>query len=62
MVLLLVLLVVVLLTTLLTEFAFSTLGRPAPDRNVRDSTKAYYLAKGGINAGEYAAQGRSQPL
>jgi len=51
MVLLLVLLVVVLLTTLLTEFAFSTLVDLRLTETFRDSTKAYYLAKGGINAG-----------
>ena len=51
MVLLLVLLVVVLLTTLLTEFAFSTLVDLRLAETFRDSTRAYYLAKGGINAG-----------
>lgn len=50
-VLLLVLLVVVLLTTLLTEFAFSTLVDLRLAETFRDSTRAYYLAKGGINAG-----------
>ncbi|NJC87983.1 MAG: general secretion pathway protein GspK [Desulfuromonas sp.] len=51
MVLLLVLLVVVLLTTLLTEFAFSTLVDLRLAETFRDSTRAYYLAKGGVNAG-----------
>lgn len=51
MALLLVLLVVVLLTTLLTEFAFSTLVDLRLSETFRDSTRAYYLAKGGVNAG-----------
>jgi len=51
MALLLVLLVVVLLTTLLTEFAFSTLVDLRLAETFRDSTRAYYLAKGGVNAG-----------
>lgn len=51
MVLLLVLLVVVLLTTLLTEFAFSTLVDLRLAETFRDSTRAYYLARGGVNAG-----------
>lgn len=51
MALLLVLLVVVLLTTLLTELAFSTLIDLRLAETFRDSTRAYYLAKGGINAG-----------
>lgn len=51
LVLLLVLLVVVLLTTLLTEFAFSTLVDLRLAETFRDSTRAYYLAKGGVNAG-----------
>ncbi|MCM2264530.1 MAG: type II secretion system minor pseudopilin GspK [Desulfuromonadales bacterium] len=51
MALLLVLVVVVLLTTLLTEFAFSTLVDLRLAETFRDSTRAYYLAKGGINAG-----------
>ncbi len=51
MALLLVLLVVVLLTTLLTEFAFSTLVDLRLTETFRDNIRAYYLAKGGINAG-----------
>jgi len=51
MVLLLVLLIVVLLTTLLTEFAFSTLVDLRLTETFRDSTKAYYLARGGVTAG-----------
>lgn len=51
MALLLVLLVVVLLTTLLTELAFSTLVDLRLAETFRDSTRAYYLAKGGVNAG-----------
>jgi general secretion pathway protein K len=51
MALLLVLLVVVLLTTLVTELAFSTLVDLRLAETFRDSTRAYYLAKGGINAG-----------
>ncbi len=51
MVLLLVLLVVVLLATLLVEFAYSTLVDLRLTETFRDSTQAYYLAKGGVNAG-----------
>jgi general secretion pathway protein K len=51
MALLLVLMVVALLTTLLVEFAFSTLVDLRLTETFRDSTQAYYLAKGGINAG-----------
>ncbi len=51
MALLLVLMVVALLTTLLTELAFSTLVDLRLTETFRDSTRAYYLAKGGVNAG-----------
>lgn len=51
MALLLVLMVVALLTTLLTELAFSTLVDLRLTETFRDGTKAYYLAKGGVNAG-----------
>ena len=51
MALLIVLLVVALLTTLLVEFAFSTLVELRLTETFRDSTQAYYLAKGGVNAG-----------
>src|SRR5512139_590481 len=51
MALLLVLLVVALLTTLLVEFAFSTLVDLRLTETFRDSTQAYYLAKGGVAAG-----------
>jgi general secretion pathway protein K len=52
MVLLLVLVVVALLTSLLVEFSFSTLVDLRLTETFRDSTGAYYLAKGGIRAGE----------
>jgi general secretion pathway protein K len=51
MVLLMVLVVVALLTSLLTEFAFSTLVDMRLTETFRDSTRAYYLAKGGLRAG-----------
>jgi len=51
MALLIVLLVVTLLSVLLVEFAFSTLVELRLTETFRDSTQAYYLAKGGINAG-----------
>jgi general secretion pathway protein K len=52
MVLLLVLVVVALLTSLLVEFSFSTLVDLRLTETFRDSTAAYYLAKGGVRAGE----------
>ncbi|WP_291315825.1 type II secretion system minor pseudopilin GspK [Desulfuromonas sp.] len=55
-VLLLVLVVVALLTSLLTEFAFSTLVDLRLTETFRDSTKAYYLAKGGVRAGRIILQ------
>jgi general secretion pathway protein K len=51
MILLLVLVVVALLSALVTEFAFSTLVDLRLTETFRDSTKAYYLAKGGVQAG-----------
>jgi len=51
MALLIVLLVVTLLSVLLVEFAFSTLVELRLTETFRDSTQAYYLAKGGISAG-----------
>lgn len=51
MALLIVLAVVALLTTLLVEFAYSTLVELRLTETFRDSTQAYYLAKGGVNAG-----------
>jgi general secretion pathway protein K len=51
MALLLVLVIVALLTSLLTDLAFSTMVDMRLTETFRDSTRAYYLAKGGINAG-----------
>ncbi|HKL27588.1 MAG TPA: type II secretion system minor pseudopilin GspK [Desulfuromonadales bacterium] len=51
MALLLVLVVVALLTSLLVDLGYSTLVDMRLTETFRDSTKAYYLAKGGINAG-----------
>ena len=56
MVLLLVLFVVALLSSLLTEFAFSTLVDLRLTETFRDSTRAYYLAKGGVKAGRILLQ------
>ncbi len=56
MVLLLVLVVVALLASLLTEFAFSTLVDMRLTETYRDSTKAYYLAKGGVRVGRMVLQ------
>ena len=56
MALLLVLVVVALLTSLLTDLAFSTLVDMRLTETFRDSTRAYYLAKGGINAGRMILQ------
>jgi len=52
MVLLLVLIVVVLLTAMLSEFAFSSLIDLRLAETYRDSTRAYYLARGGVRAGQ----------
>ncbi|WP_305041106.1 type II secretion system minor pseudopilin GspK [Geoalkalibacter sp.] len=56
MVLLLVLVVVALLSALLTEFAFSTLVDLRLVETYRDSTRAYYLARGGMRAGQMILQ------
>jgi general secretion pathway protein K len=56
MALLLVLVVVALLTSLLTDLAYSTLVDMRLTETFRDSTKAYYLAKGGLNAGRMILQ------
>ena len=56
MALLLVLVIVVLLTSLLTELAFSTLVDLRLTETFRDSTRAYYLARGGITAGRMILQ------
>lgn len=56
MALLVVLAVVALLTALLTELAFSTLVDLRLTETFRDSTRAYYLAKGGITAGRMILQ------
>lgn len=53
---LLVLVVVALLTSVLTDLAYSTLVDMRLTETFRDSTKAYYLAKGGINAGRMILQ------
>jgi general secretion pathway protein K len=59
MALLLVLVVVALMTALLTDLAFSTMVDMRLTETFRDSTKAYYLAKGGINAGRMILQADS---
>lgn len=56
MVLLLVLVVTALLSALLTEFAFSTLIDLRLVETYRDSTRAYYLARGGARAGQMILQ------
>lgn len=56
MVLLLVLVVVALLTSLITEFAFSTHVDLRLTETFRDRTRAWYLAKGGIQAGRMILQ------
>ncbi len=56
MALLVVLVVVALLTSLVTELAFSTLIDLRLTETFRDTTRAYYLAKGGINAGRMIIQ------
>lgn len=56
MVLLLVLMIVALLASVLTEFAFSTLVDMRLTETFRDSTKAYYIAKGGLQAGRMLLQ------
>ena len=56
MVLLLVLVVVALLSALLSEFAFSTLIDMRLTETFRDTTRAEYLARGGITAGRMILQ------
>lgn len=56
MALLIVLVVVAMLTALLSDLAFSTLVDMRLTETFRDSTRAYYLAKGGINAGRMILQ------
>jgi general secretion pathway protein K len=55
-VLLLVLVVVALLSALLTEFSFSTLVDLRLSETFRDTTRAEYLARGGITAGRMLLQ------
>ena len=50
-VLLLVLVVVALLSALLTDWAFSTLVDLRLTETFRDSNRAYYLARGGVEVG-----------
>lgn len=52
MVLLLVLVVVALLSALLSEFAFNSLVDLRLAETYRDSTRAYYLARGGVRAAQ----------
>lgn len=56
MALLVVLVIVTMLTALLTELAFSTMVDMRLVETFRDGTRAYYLAKGGINAGRMILQ------
>ena len=56
MVLLLVLLVVALLATVLTELSFSTLIDMRLAETFRDSTRANYLARGGLEVGKMLLQ------
>lgn len=56
MVLLLVLVVIALLSALLSEFAFSTLVDLRLTETFRDTTRAEYLARGGITAGQMILQ------
>ena len=56
MALLLVLVIVTLLTSLLMELAFSTLVDMRLTETFRDTTRAHYLARGGINAGRMLLQ------
>ncbi|MDX2495294.1 MAG: hypothetical protein QNK27_10065, partial [Desulfuromusa sp.] len=52
MALLLVLIVVTLLTAILMELSYSTLIEQRLTETFRDSTRAYFLARGGITAGQ----------
>ena len=56
MVLLIVLLVITLLVTILVEFSFSTLVDLRLAETYRDTTRAHYLAKGGIRVGRMILQ------
>jgi len=56
MVLLLVLVVVALLSALLTEFAYSSLVDLRLAETFRDTTRAYYLAAGGVRVGRMLLQ------
>jgi general secretion pathway protein K len=56
MALLLVLMIVAMLAALLTEFAFSTLVDLRLTETFRDSTRAYYLSKGGVTVGRVLLQ------
>ncbi|MEZ4601124.1 MAG: type II secretion system minor pseudopilin GspK [Syntrophotaleaceae bacterium] len=56
MVLLPVLVIVVLLTSLIVEFSFATFVQMRLAETFRDGTKAYYLAKGGVQAGRMMLQ------
>lgn len=56
MALLVVLVVIALLTTILMDLAFSTFVDLRLTETFRDSTRAYYLAKGGVNAGRMLLQ------
>jgi general secretion pathway protein K len=56
MALLLVLVIVTLLTALLMELAFSTLVDMRLTETFRDTTRAHYLARGGIDAGRMLLQ------
>lgn len=56
MALLLVLVVIALLSALLTEFSFSTLVDLRATETFRDRTRAYYLARGGIEAARMILQ------
>ncbi len=56
MALLLVLVIVALLTSLMMELAFSTLVDLRLTETFRDSTRAYYLARGGVSAGRMLLQ------
>ncbi len=56
MALLVVLVVIALMTAMLVELSFSTLVDLRLTETFRDTTRAYYLAKGGVNAGRMIIQ------
>lgn len=56
LVLLLVLVMVTLLSALLSEFSFSTLVDMRLTETFRDSTRSYYLARGGVRVGQIILQ------